>query len=70
MVQAEIRYYVIEKLVLALITLARKLRPYFQCHPIKVVSIPFEDRASKARTVRAHGKVGIGARRVQCQLST
>ena len=37
LVQAETHYSIIEKLVLALITSARMLRPYFQCHPIRVV---------------------------------
>ena len=38
LVQAETRYSIIEKLVLALITLVRKLRPYFKCHLIKVIT--------------------------------
>ena len=36
--QTETYYFIIEKLILALITLARKLRPYFQCYPIKVIT--------------------------------
>ncbi|XP_004301972.1 PREDICTED: uncharacterized protein LOC101291061 [Fragaria vesca subsp. vesca] len=37
-VDAEFRYPEIEKLAFALITLARKLRPYFQAHTIKVMT--------------------------------
>ena len=36
LLDAESRYTLMEKLVLALITSARKLRPYFQGHPITV----------------------------------
>ncbi|KAL5580502.1 hypothetical protein UlMin_012944 [Ulmus minor] len=36
LLDAETRYTQLEKLVLALVTAARKLRPYFQCHPITV----------------------------------
>ncbi|XP_070011351.1 uncharacterized protein [Nicotiana sylvestris] len=35
---AEMRYPQLEKLALALIMASRKLRPYFQCHPIAVVT--------------------------------
>ncbi|XP_073138852.1 uncharacterized protein [Henckelia pumila] len=35
---AELRYTKIEKLALALVTVARKLRPYFQSHPIIVLT--------------------------------
>nr|XP_016470841.1 PREDICTED: uncharacterized protein LOC107793073 [Nicotiana tabacum] len=35
---AETRYPHLEKLALALIMTSRKLRPYFQCHPISVVT--------------------------------
>ena len=35
---AETRYSHLEKLALALIVAARKLRPYFQAHPIVVVT--------------------------------
>ncbi|KAI9174582.1 hypothetical protein LWI28_019545 [Acer negundo] len=35
---AETRYSRLEKLALALVVTARKLRPYFQCHPIKVLT--------------------------------
>ena len=38
LVQAEIHYVIIENLILALITSVRKLRPYFQYHPIRVVT--------------------------------
>ncbi|KAL5574856.1 hypothetical protein UlMin_016555 [Ulmus minor] len=34
----ETRYSQLEKLALALVSAARKLRPYFQCHPIVVVT--------------------------------
>ncbi|XP_070035479.1 uncharacterized protein [Nicotiana tomentosiformis] len=34
----ETRYPYLEKLALALVVAARKLRPYFQCHPIAVVT--------------------------------
>lgn len=37
LLDAKTRYTIIEKLELALITAARKLRPYFQCHLICVV---------------------------------
>ena len=33
---AETRYSLVEKMVLALMTAARKLRPYFQAHKIGV----------------------------------
>ncbi|KAK8926340.1 hypothetical protein KSP39_PZI018276 [Platanthera zijinensis] len=36
--QAETRYPILEKLVFALVVSARRLRPYFQAHSIKVVS--------------------------------
>ncbi|KAL5564335.1 hypothetical protein UlMin_027499 [Ulmus minor] len=36
LLDAETRYTQLEKLALALVTAARKLRPYFQCHPITV----------------------------------
>ncbi|CAA7047599.1 unnamed protein product, partial [Microthlaspi erraticum] len=38
LLDAETRYSQLEKLALALITAARKLRPYFQAHPIVLVS--------------------------------
>lgn len=38
LLDAKTRYSHLEKLALALVTTARKLRPYFQCHPICVVS--------------------------------
>lgn len=37
--EAETRYHHLEKLALALISASRKLKPYFQCHPICVVAI-------------------------------
>ena len=36
LLNAETRYTQLEKLALTLVTAARKLRPYFQCHPITV----------------------------------
>ncbi|XP_057791071.1 uncharacterized protein LOC131008197 [Salvia miltiorrhiza] len=39
LLDAETRYSQLEKLALALVHTARKLRPYFQCHPISVVTI-------------------------------
>ncbi|XP_030478051.1 uncharacterized protein LOC115695098 [Cannabis sativa] len=38
MIGAEIRYPLIEKLVFFLLMASRKLRPYFQAHPIKVLT--------------------------------
>ncbi|KAL5574300.1 hypothetical protein UlMin_023897 [Ulmus minor] len=38
LLDAETRYTQLEKLALALVTVARKLRPYFQCHPITVLT--------------------------------
>ena len=38
LLDAETRYSQLEKLALALITAGRKLRPYFQCHPIVVLT--------------------------------
>ncbi|XP_010496968.1 PREDICTED: uncharacterized protein LOC104773993 [Camelina sativa] len=38
LLEAETRYSHLEKLALALITAARKLRPYFQAHPIVLVT--------------------------------
>ncbi|XP_062100796.1 uncharacterized protein LOC133806720 [Humulus lupulus] len=38
LLNAETRYSQLEKLALALIHAARKLRPYFQCHPITVLT--------------------------------
>ncbi|XP_070009957.1 uncharacterized protein [Nicotiana sylvestris] len=38
LLDAETRYPQLEKLSLALIMASRKLRPYFQCHPIAVVT--------------------------------
>ncbi|XP_070016951.1 uncharacterized protein [Nicotiana sylvestris] len=38
LLDAETRYPQLEKLALALIMASRKLRPYFQCHPIVVVT--------------------------------
>ncbi|KAL5847401.1 hypothetical protein ACOSQ3_010925 [Xanthoceras sorbifolium] len=38
LLDAEIRYTQLEKLALALIIAARKLRPYFQCHTISVLT--------------------------------
>ncbi|XP_075112601.1 uncharacterized protein LOC107793073 [Nicotiana tabacum] len=38
LLDAETRYPHLEKLALALIMTSRKLRPYFQCHPISVVT--------------------------------
>ncbi|GKV39187.1 hypothetical protein SLEP1_g46995 [Rubroshorea leprosula] len=35
---AEIRYFIVEKAALAVVTWARKLRPYFQSHPIIVLT--------------------------------
>ena len=35
---AETRYPHLEKLALALVSASRKLKPYFQCHPICVVT--------------------------------
>ena len=41
-----------------------------ECRAMLKERNPFEDHASKARPVRARGKMGIGARRVQFWLST
>lgn len=38
LIGAETRYPHLEKLALALVVATRKLRPYFQCHPIAVVT--------------------------------
>ncbi|KAL5577791.1 hypothetical protein UlMin_019490 [Ulmus minor] len=38
LLDAEAHYTQLEKLALALVTAARKLRPYFQCHPITVLT--------------------------------
>ncbi|XP_057780030.1 uncharacterized protein LOC130998612 [Salvia miltiorrhiza] len=38
LLDAETRYSQLEKLALALVHAARKLRPYFQCHPIQVIT--------------------------------
>ena len=38
LLDAETRYSHLEKLALALIVTARKLRPYFQAHPVVVVT--------------------------------
>ena len=38
LVDAETRYTQLEKLALALVIAARKLRPYFQAHEVTVVS--------------------------------
>ena len=38
LLDTETRYSMMEKLALALVTSSKKLRPYFQCHPIVVVS--------------------------------
>lgn len=38
LVDAETRYPMMEKLVLALVTAARKLRPYFQANPVIVMT--------------------------------
>ena len=39
LLDVETRYTQLEKLVLALVTAAWKLQPYFQCHPITVLTI-------------------------------
>ncbi|KAL5787560.1 hypothetical protein ACOSP7_004509 [Xanthoceras sorbifolium] len=38
LLDAETRYTQLEKLALALVTAARKLRPYFQCHTISILT--------------------------------
>lgn len=38
MVDAETKYPVMEKWALALVTAPRKLKPYFQAHPITVMT--------------------------------
>ena len=38
LLDAETRYTQLEKLTLVLVTAAHKLRPYFQCHPITVIT--------------------------------
>ena len=38
LIDAEIRYYDFERIVLALRTIAKKLRPYFQAHTIFVLT--------------------------------
>jgi len=38
LLDGETRYPHLEKLALTLIIASRKLRPYFQCHPISVVT--------------------------------
>ena len=38
LLDAETHYTQLEKLALALVTAACKLRPYFQCHPITVLT--------------------------------
>ena len=38
LLDAETRYTQLEKLALAFVTTAHKLRPYFQCHPITVLT--------------------------------
>ena len=47
LLDAQTRYTQLEKLALALVTAARKLRPYFQCHPITVLTIyPVEEHTT------------------------
>ncbi len=38
LLDAETRYSQLEKLALALVSAAQKLQPYFQCHPIVVIT--------------------------------
>lgn len=50
LVDAETRYPHLEKLALALVVASRKLRPYFQCHPIKMVTtFPLRDILHKPK---------------------
>ena len=49
LLDAETRYTQLEKLALALVTIARKLRPYFQCHLITVLTTyPLKSMLHKA----------------------
>ena len=48
LLDAETRYSQLEKLALALVSAARKLWPYFQCHPIVVITTyPLKDILQK-----------------------
>ena len=62
LLEAETRHTELEKLVLTLIIAARKLCPYFQCHPIIVLTTfplkTIQDHTAQARAIRKTRKVG------------
>ncbi|KAL0408264.1 UNVERIFIED_CONTAM: hypothetical protein Sradi_1760800 [Sesamum radiatum] len=52
---AEIKYSQIEKLALALVVAARKLRPYFQSHQVVVLTNHHLKQVLTNRTIRKDG---------------
>ena len=54
-----------EKLVLALVTTAQKLRPYFQAHTIEVPTEYPMKKATQTRGLRKVNEVGHRVKRVR-----
>ena len=60
LLDAETRYSLLEKLALALITAVQKLRLYFQCHPVTVLtSFPLNNILHKLELSRRLTKWAI-----------
>ena len=58
-----------EKLILALVTAARKLRPYFQAHTIEVpIEYPMKQVLHKTRDLRKADEMSHRAKRVRYQI--
>lgn len=61
----ESRYQLAEKIALAVIIPTRKLRPYFDCHPIQVLTNqPLEKSFTENRQLRPFTEMGRGIIRV------
>ena len=66
---AEERYPRMEKLILALVTTARKVRPYFQAHTIEIpTEYPMKQVLHKPKTSGKIDEVGLRVERVRHQI--
>ena len=70
MTDAETRYSTLKKMALAVMTSARKLRPYFQSHSIVVLTnLPLRTIMQNAKSFGQTLKMGNRAQKVRCYIS-
>ena len=70
MTDAETRYSTLEKMALAVMTSARKLRPYFHSHSIIVLTnLPLRTIMQNAKSFGQTLKMGNRAQKVRCYIS-